>query len=499
MPCNKRTALVVTLACMASGFLVDSFFAGLKWEQRAQAWPGSEPGAPGNETLGQGDAVLTDDSLGQLLTSLFPTNKPLGKNGAGRSIYQFSVQYKDMTYWMKAMLSGDQSNVWLIMSLQGLPNTEATGGAPIARLLEESMNWGPSHFCIESGGLQMRRATRNRGVNNDFLKAEINYVAEAASNTDQVWYTPNWPAAGLVRRFTHHQDYTWDAVFLPDNLRGLSASSDRTLKVFNLTDGTVLSTLTAPGGILSAAVSKDGKHALSGGVDGVIRYSIVADGKIERELKGHMQLVWAVALSPDGRWAASAGGSSTDDSGKPAVNPDFSIRLWNLDSGKEERHLDGHTDRVTQLAFTPDSARLVSGSDDQSMRLWEVQTGKIVQQMDHGQQIYGVAVSPDGKKALSACNDKLVHLWNLDSGNEIRRFQGHSDSVWCVAYSPDGTRALSGGYDRSMRLWDVETGEQLKVFGAHTAPVMRVSFGPDGRRALSTSQDDNVRIWSLAK
>ena len=200
-------------------------------------------------------------------------------------------------------------------------------------------------------------------------------------------------------------------------------------------------------------------------------------------LRGHTRTVWGVALSPDGRRALSG---STDET----------LRLWDVATGAELRRLPGGSDGVLGVAFAPDGRRALAGGKDNVVRLWDVTTGQELRRLTgHKEDVRAVAFSPDGRRALSAGDDRTVRLWDLETGKELARLLGHTQEVVCVAFSPDGRRALSGGRDNSVRLWDVGSGREVLRFRRHAEPVRAVAFLPDGRRALSGSEDGTVRLW----
>jgi hypothetical protein len=106
-------------------------------------------------------------------------------------------------------------------------------------------------------------------------------------------------------------------------------------------------------------------------------------------------------------------------------------------------------------------------------------------------------VSPDGRSALSGSSDNTLKLWDVATGKEIRSFVGHADRVWSVAFSPDGRTALSGSQDKTLKLWDVAAGKEIRSFAGHFSAVNSVAFSPDGRSALSGSADKTLKLWDL--
>jgi WD40 repeat protein len=203
-----------------------------------------------------------------------------------------------------------------------------------------------------------------------------------------------------------------------------------------------------------------------------------------RTLEGHTNVVRSISVTPDGRHAISASG-------------DWTLRVWDLETGACLRVLEGHTADVVSASMTPDGLRAVSASDDRSVRLWNLHTGAC-QHVLHGhtERVTSVSVTPDGRRAVSGSWDKFVRVWNLETGQSLSTLEGHTDVIRSVSVSPDGRRAVSAGDDRSVRVWELDTGLCLRVLEGHADSVKSVTVTPDGRCAVSAS-DRTVRFWSL--
>jgi WD40 repeat protein len=183
---------------------------------------------------------------------------------------------------------------------------------------------------------------------------------------------------------------------------------------------------------------------------------------------------------------------------------DKTARLWDAATGKELRAFQGHEAFVESVAFSPDGARVLTGSGpneglrakskNNTARLWDAATGKEIRAFKgHEHWVTSVAFSPDGGRALTGSKDGTVRLWDAATGKELRAFKGPS-----VAFSPDAKLVLTGSEDGTVRLWDAATGEELRAFKGHEGSVVSVAFSPDGTRVLTGSQDKTARLWDIS-
>jgi WD40 repeat protein/DNA-directed RNA polymerase subunit RPC12/RpoP len=209
---------------------------------------------------------------------------------------------------------------------------------------------------------------------------------------------------------------------------------------------------------------------------------------LERKLTGHTDWVRSVAVSPDGKWAASG-------------SDDKTVKIWDLESGECRATLVGHTNLVRSVAITPDGKLILSGSSDDTLRVWDAGSGRDGTKLEgHRSSIFTVVALRDNSRVLSGGFDETLRLWDLASGKCLKIIEcgtEEADDVFSSAVNPAETQALSGHRDGSVRLWNLETGECLATLTGHSDTVLSVKITPDGRFAVSGSEDATVKIWDL--
>ena len=247
----------------------------------------------------------------------------------------------------------------------------------------------------------------------------------------------------------------------------------------------MIRTMEGPGPVLSATITPDGRYAVSISSGDTLIVWELETSRCLRTMQGHTDLVTSVALTPDGRYVASGSWDKT-------------IRVWELETGRCLRTMQGHTKWINCVAPTPDGRYAVSGSLDKTLRVWELETGRCLRTMDgHTGWVSSVVLTPDGRYAVSGSEDKTIRVWELETGRCLRTMQGHKSDVRFVGLSPDGRHAVSGSWDKTLRVWELETGRCLRTMQGHSGPVNSVVLTPDGRYAVSGSEDKTLRVWEL--
>ncbi|KAJ1488482.1 quinon protein alcohol dehydrogenase-like superfamily [Baffinella frigidus] len=280
--------------------------------------------------------------------------------------------------------------------------------------------------------------------------------------------------------------------------------------------------------VSSAAFSPDGKRVVTGAYDKLVKIWDVATGQEGARTRSSypypnssvkLVTIWDVETGAEvmslgehnGRGICTCAGAINHEGAYDRTNPACPIN--------------GHLDIVSVVAFSPDGKRVVSGSGDHLVKIWNAETGaesndtfvkicnaetgaEVFTLTGHAGTVHTlrghtgwatcVAFSPDGKRVVSGSYDQLVKIWDAATGQLVRTLTGHSASVVSLTFSPDGKRVVSGSWDKTVKIWDADTGAQVLTLTGDAGMVNSVACSPDGKFIVSGSDGKLVKIWDAA-
>ncbi|MET0395446.1 MAG: NB-ARC domain-containing protein [Longimicrobiaceae bacterium] len=234
------------------------------------------------------------------------------------------------------------------------------------------------------------------------------------------------------------------------------------------------------GGIGALAITPDGQRIVSGAYDKTLKVWDLESGREVHSLEGHTHAVQAVAVTPNGRYAVS------------------DLKVWDLERGRNVRDLKGYTGEITALAITPDGRHAVSSCKDKKLRVWNLESGREVRTVEADtDELSAVAITPNGRYVVSGSTDRTLKVWDLESGREALNLKWHAGRVTAIAVTPDGRYVVSGSTDNMLKVWDLESGREVHELAGHTDWVRAVAITPDSRHAISVSDDSMLKVWDL--
>lgn len=284
-------------------------------------------------------------------------------------------------------------------------------------------------------------------------------------NTARLW---NVATGKQDRRFLGHNWWVWDAQFSPNEKKIVTASQDGTAIVWDAVTGEPGPPFTGHDGpVYSAAFSSTGDAVVTGGYDKRV-------------------LIWRQSDVRPYDFT-----KLTSNSGSVVPPPKF-------------KSLDGHDGPVRTVAFSKDGSRIISGSQDNTIRLWDAEGGQLLKSFrGHDGAVRTVAFAESDRVILSGSHDNSIRKWNISEYEEIRVLQGqvlegHVDAILSAGFSPDGERIVTASRDRTARTWETFTGQPLQVFAeGHSFLATSAAFFPGGKLLATGAVDNTVRIWDV--
>lgn len=291
-----------------------------------------------------------------------------------------------------------------------------------------------------------------------------------------------------------HKSNINSIVFSDDGNYLITTSDDNTIRLWETKKEEPPQKIKSGSCINMANFSPDGKHIIAASNESINIYD-TETGKLIMTLTGHKHCVKSATFSPDGKRIVSAAPSDV-------------IIVWSAETGKELFRIKERAYKVNSVQFSPDGRWIVSAtgeedaddifkiSFDYSIIIWDAETGKLLKELrGHSYIVNSAVFSPNGEIIASASSDKTVRVWDVCSGCLLKVLKGHTDEVQSIVFIPNGTKIISGSTDNTIRIWDVTTGKELLKIDCLAKRYPFINCSPDGKWIISAS--DGVQIWDI--
>ena len=344
-------------------------------------------------------------------------------------------------------------------------------------------------------------------------------ISGSRDKTVRIWDIENGKE---LRRLKRHTREISALAVTPDGKKILSGDEEGIIKIWDIESGKELHAIKGHGhGVTSLAVTPDGKKIISKGEDTIRVWDIeilelhvmnsqdqtITPSKINHDnknLRSTISKIFKIENNVNKKTFSYR--RDTNRTFQFMITPDnekrFSlsnkgtIKIWDIESGKELRRLKGHNDFVNCIAVTPDSKKLISGFNDGTIKIWDIESGKELRRLKgHNYRVTSLTVTPDGKKLISGFNDGTIKIWDLDT-NKMYSIKINHYAVTSLAVTPDNTKLISESYD-NIKIWDIESGKEMHAIKGYNGLLCSLVVTPDGKKLISGFNDGTIKIWDI--
>ncbi|MEW8547085.1 MAG: NB-ARC domain-containing protein [Candidatus Thiodiazotropha sp.] len=444
------------------------------------------------------------------------------------------VQFRQLLFeyrWLRAKLQTRDLN-HLLSDFDMFPESNAI------KLLRSTLELSAHVLKKAPDQLSNQLLGRLIGINQSELKALCESIKNVADEYRLIPLRTGLtnPGGPLKRTLTGHVDSVNHLVLTEDGQSAISASDDKSIKVWDLKKGELQHDLRGhKGRFTSLSLSEDGRHLASASYDETIKVWDIISGKlineltpnVDRNLSDDEDFPVEVSLSADGQHVVSVSihgvlikwdinknkplhtlRSKESHHKDKTLTPDGrravtlseinTIEVWDMEKVALLHELCGHNDWIRIISISPNGERMVSVSNDQTIKVWDVERGEFLSTISTvADKTKAVYLSQDGRRAVFELDRAILQVWDLEHGELLHTLHGHEYWINEVCLSKDGRRMISASYDNTLKVWDIEHGRLLNDLTGHEDNVLAGSLTDDGHYAVSASSDCTLKVWRL--
>ena len=372
-------------------------------------------------------------------------------------------------------LAGDHGTA-MDLAIEALPDSQSAEQRPYSPEAERALI-SALQSLFENAPLEGHTDKVNSAT---FSPDSTRVVTASADRTARIWDVSTGKQIGVL---DGHEGPINSVAFSADGLRMVTVSDDTTMRVWDAKEGKQLASFDLGALGESAAFSPDGRIIAAITSTGKGQFADLFDVVSGKEI-GNLDSpgkVFSISFSPDSRLVATA-------------TSDKTAQIWDAASGKKLAVLKGHTEAVNSAVFSPDGRRILTASDDGTARIWEATSGKQIKvfKSDEDLRFNKAVFSPDGQRILIIAGDQSG-IWDVANGKEVVNL--NQCSVLDASFTPKAGGVLVVCDDSTVRILSAKNGDEAEVFRGHQGPVTSAVISPDGQHVATASDDRTVRLW----